>query len=387
MVNMFGLRFSLLLRMLKHRASASYLPDFRQFFTKRDWSRWMVANSDMRFRLNQMPSQQPPALFQMASAYWLSQAIYTAAKLGIADVLGDGSKSAEEIARAVDADEDSLRRLMRVLCMFNVCQPTESQQFKLTTLGRALQSGVAGSLRSMVLTLGELHYKAWGHLCESVQTGRPGFQSAFGRQMFDFLEEHSTAGPIFNLAMSDFSAFVAPALLLSYDFSGIKSLIDVGGGCGKLLTRILEVYPDLQGVVVDLPGVIEEANQRIQANTCRDRCAAISGNFLSSLPRGGDLYLLSGVIHDWDDERAERILQNCRNAMRLGGKVLVVECIMPDGDEPSFSKLLDLNMMVMTGGRERTEREFRGLFDNSGLKVTKIFSTLCPLRIIEAVRN
>jgi hypothetical protein len=386
MVNIFNLRLGLLLRILNHRLSAGHLSDLGRFFQKRHWSRRMFGNAFARFPLNQMPSQQPPVLFQMASAYWLSQAIYAAAKLGIADVLGDGSKSIEEIAQAVNADEDSLRRLMRVLCMVNVCQITKSQQFEVTALGSALQSGVVGSLRSMILTLGELHYKAWGHLCESVQTGRTGFQSVFGSDMFDFLEDHSSAGETFNLAMTDFSAFVAPAVMLSYDFSGIKSLIDVGGGCGKLLTSVLEVYPDLQGVVVDLPGVIKEANQRIQAHACRDRCAAIPGNFFGSLPRGGDVYLLSGVIHDWDDEGAKRILKNCRNAMRLEAKVLVIECIMPEGDEPSFSKLLDLNMMVMTGGRERTAREFRDLFDSCGLAMKRIIPTISPLRIIEAVR-
>ncbi|HWY70355.1 MAG TPA: methyltransferase [Terriglobales bacterium] len=323
----------------------------------------------------------------MASGYWVSQAIYTAAKLGIADVLTDGPKSVDEIANAVEADADSLRRLLRVLSMLNVCQITKSERFELTALGRSLQSGVSGSQRAIVLTLGELHYKAWGHLCESVQTGHPGFCSVFGSPMFDFLEENSNAGEIFNLAMTDFSAFVAHALLVSYDFSGIKSLVDVGGGCGKLLTSILEVYPSLQGVIVDLPGVIDAACERIRSHPCRDRCTAISGNFFQSVPPGGDVYLLSGVIHDWDDEAAQVILKNCRNSMRPQAKVLAVECVVPESDEPSFSKLLDLNMMVMTGGRERTEREFRELFGNSGLRVTKVVSTASPLRIIEAIRN
>ena len=385
MVKLFGFRLILLLRILKHCVRAGHRSDLREFFT--NWSRWIFGNTDARFRLKQMASQQPPELFQMASAYWLSQAIYAAARLGIADILSDGSKSSKDIAHAVNADEDSLRRLMRVLCMFNICERTKSQQFKLTTVGRALQAGVAGSLRSMVLSLGELHYKAWGHLCESLQTGRPGFQSVFGSPMFDFLEDHSSAGETFNLAMTDFSAFVAPAVLLSYDFSEIESLIDVGGGCGKLLTSILELYPDLQGVVVDLPGVISGATQRIQDHSCRDRCAAIPGNFLKSLPRGGDVYLLSGVIHDWDDEGAKRILKNCRNAMRRDGKVLVIECILPEGNEPSFSTLLDLNMMVMTGGRERTQREFNALFDSAGLKATRVIRTISPLSVIEAIAN
>jgi O-methyltransferase domain/Dimerisation domain len=387
MVNIFPLRFRPLLRVLNHRMRAGRLRELRQFFANGNSSRPTRANATAEIPWSQTFSQQPPLLFQMASAYWVSQAIYAAAKLGIADVLNDGRKSVDELANAIEADANSLRRLLRVLSMLNVCQITKSEEFELTALGKALQSGVAGSLRAIVLTLGELHYKAWGHLCESVQTGHPGFCSVFGSPMFDFLEKNSNSGEIFNLAMTDFSAFVAHALLLSYDFSGIKSLVDVGGGCGKLLTSILEVYPSLQGVILDLPGVVDAACERIRSHACRDRCSAISGNFFQSIPRGGDLYLLSGVIHDWDDEAAELILKNCRNSMRPQSKVLAVECIVPEGDEPSFSKLLDLNMMVMTGGRERTEREFRELFGRSGLSITKVVSTPSPLRIIEAVRG
>jgi len=383
MVNIFALRFGPLLRVLNHRIRAGRLRELRQFLSSGNSSRLATAAVPW----GQTLSQQPPLVFQMASGYWVSQAIYTTAKLGIADVLTDGPKSVDEIANAVEADADSLRRLLRVLSMLHVCQITKSEEFELTALGKVLQSGVSGSLRAIVLTLGELHYKAWGHLCESVQTGHPGFWSVFGSPMFDFLEKNSNSGEIFNLAMTDFSAFVAHALLLSYDFSGIKSLVDVGGGCGKLLTSILEVYPSLQGVILDLPGVVDAACERIRSHACRDRCAAISGNFFRSVPHGGDVYLLSGIIHDWDDEAAEIILKNCRNSMRPQGKVLAIECVVPESDEPSFSKLLDLNMMVMTGGRERTEREFRELFDNSGLRVTEVISTLSPLRVIEAVRN
>jgi hypothetical protein len=269
--------------------------------------------------------------------------------------------------------------------MFDVCQIAPAQKFELTAIGRQLQSEVPGSLRSMVLTLGELHYEAWGHLCESVQSGHPGFRKVFGADMFEFLERDSYAGDTFNRAMTDFSTFVAHAVLLSYDFSGVKSVVDVGGGYGKLLTSILEVYPDLRGLLIDLPGVINGATERIESHACRDRCAAIAGNFLNSLPRGGDVYVLSGVIHDWSNEGAKRILKNCRNAMLPNGKVLVVECIVPGGNEPSFSKLLDLNMMVMTGGRERTEREFCELFDAAGLSLNKIIPTVSPLSILEAV--
>jgi hypothetical protein len=271
--------------------------------------------------------------------------------------------------------------------MLDVCRVTESQRFELTKLGIPLQSGVAGSMRSMVLTLGEVHYRAWGHLCESVQSGHPGFRKAFGGEMFDFLRKDSAAGDTFNLAMTDFSAFVAYAVLLSYDFSGMKSIVDVGGGYGKLLTSILEVYPGLQGVLIDLPEVISVASERIETFACQDRCAAVAGNFLKSVPRGADAYLLSGVVHDWDNEEAARILTNCRKAMRPNDKVLVVECIVPNGDGPSFSKLLDLNMMVMTGGRERTQREFTELFDAAGLVLKRILPTVSPVSILEGVRK
>jgi hypothetical protein len=385
MVNISAVRFGLLFRVLNHHMRTGRWRELRQLLTNGDSSRSIRAKAATGFPFHQGRSHEPPPLFQMASAYWISQAIYVAAKFGIADVLKDSPKSGAEIARAVRADEDSLLRLMRVLCMLDVCRVTESEKFELTSLGGPLQSGVSGSLRSMVLTLGEVHYRAWGHLCESVQTGHPGFRKVFGSEMFDFLAKNSEAGDTFNLAMTDFSALVAYAVLLSYDFSRMKSIVDVGGGYGKLLTSILEVYPDLQGVLVDLPAVISGASERIESLGCRDRCAAVAGNFLESLPRGADSYLLSGVIHDWNDPAAVRILKNCRNAMRSRGKVLVIECVVPDGDESSFSKLLDLNMMVMTGGRERTAGEFRDLFHAADLELNRIIPTASPLSILEAV--
>lgn len=387
MVNILAVRFGLLFRVLNHRMRTRRWWELRQLVTHGYSFRSIRAEAAGGLSFSLRRSHEPPPLFQMASAYWISQPIYVAAKLGIADILKDSPKSGAEIAGAVEADEDSLLRLMRVLCMLNVCQITRSQKFELTTLGQPLQSGVPGSLRSMVLTLGEVHYKAWGQLCKSVRTGHPGFRRVFGSEMFEFLERNSDAGNIFNLAMTDFSAFVAHAVLLSYDFSKIKSILDVGGGYGKLLTSILEVYPDLQGVLVDLPAVISIASEYIESLACHDRCAAVAGNFLESLPLGADLYLLSGVVHDWGNQEAERILKNCRNAMRSNGTVLVVECIVPEGNEPSFSKLLDLNMMVMTGGRERTEREFRELFEAAGLTLNRIIQTVSPLSILEGVRK
>lgn len=385
MVNISTLRLGPLLRVLNHRMRTGRWLELRQLLANARSSRSIRAMAAARFSPGRRPSHEPPALFQMASAYWISQAIYVAAKFGIADALKEGPKSGSELAWAVQADEDSLVRLMRVLCMLEVCRVTESQRFELTPLGVPLQSGVPGSLRSMVMTLGEIHYQAWGHLCDSVQTGRPGFRPVFGSEMFDFLAKNCTPGETFNRAMTDFSSFVAHAVLLSYDFSKMKSIIDVGGGYGKLLTSILDVYPRLQGLLVDLPEVVAVAKEYIEPLPCHDRCAAVAGSFLESVPCGADAYLLSGILHDWDDEKAHRILRNCRKAMRPNTKVLVVECIVPEGDEPSFSKLLDLNMMVMTGGRERTKREFSELFSAAGLALTRTIPTPSPLSMLEAV--
>jgi hypothetical protein len=387
MVNVAALRLGLLFRVVSHRVKTGRWHELWQVLRNGSASTQIRATHFAAPGLLSPKGKriQPPPLFQMASAYWISQAIYAAAKFGIADILKDGPKSCREIASAIKADEASLFRLMRVLCMLEVCRANDAGNFELIEFGRPLQSGVSGSLRAMVLTLGELHYQSWGHLCESVQTGHPGFERVYGGKMFEFLEKNSDAGETFNLAMTDFSAFVSYAVLLSYDFFGIKSIVDVGGGYGKLLTSILDVYPQMQGVLFDLPAVIDAANAQIDSLPCRDRCAAIAGNFLESLPRGADLYLLSGVIHDWDDRGAQLILRNCRNAMRSNGRVLVVECVVPDGSEPSFSKLLDLNMLVMTGGRERTAGEFLDLLSEAGLKLSRIIPTASPLSIIEAV--
>jgi hypothetical protein len=328
-------------------------------------------------------SAEPPPLFQLASGYWISQAVYVAAKLGIADVLKDGAKSSSEIAFATGADDVSIARLMRALCAVGVFRANGKGKFTLTGLGKPLRSCVPGSLRSMVITLGEVHYAAWAHALESVKTGAAAFPHAFGAKMFDYLGRESEAGNTFNRAMSDYSALSACAVLLSYDFSGVRSIVDVGGGCGTLLTGVLQMYPSMQGTLFDTRSVIAAAQENLKTHACRDRCTLVSGSFLECIPCDADAYLLSSVLHDWDDECAIRILENCRRSMRTQSKVLAVEFVVPTGEEKSFSKLLDLNMLVMNGGRERTELEYRDLFDAAGLKLRRIIPTLSPLWVLE----
>jgi len=327
---------------------------------------------------------EPPPLFQLASGYWISQAIYVAAKLGIADILKYGERSSSQIAVATGADESCISRLMRALCVVGVFRTNGEGRFALTGLGKPLQSNVPGSLRAMVITLGEVHYAAWAHLLESVKTGAPAFPHAFGAEMFDYLARENAAGTAFNRAMTDYSALSSCAVLLSYDFSGVRSIVDVGGGCGTLLTSILLMYPSMRGTLFDIAPVIAAAEQSLKAHPCRERCTMVSGNFLDCVPRDFDAYLMSSVIHDWDDERAIKILQNCRRSMGQQSRVLLVEFIVPAGGKKSFSKLLDLNMLVMNGGRERTESEYRRLFDAAGLRMTSVIPTLSPLCVLEA---
>lgn len=327
---------------------------------------------------------EPPPLFQLASGYWISQAIYVTAKLGIADVLKHGAKSSNEIALETGTDDDSIFRLMRALCAVGVFRMNGNGTFAITDLGKPLQSGIPGSLRAMVITLGEVHYAAWAHLLESIKTGAAAFPRAFGAKMFDYLGRENEAGNTFNRAMTDYSALSSCAVLLAYDFSGVRSIVDIGGGCGKLLTSILHMYPSMRGTLFDMRSVIAAAEQSLKEHPCRDRCEMVSGSFLEAVPCDFDAFLLSSVIHDWDDEGAIRILENCRRSMRPQSKVLLVEFVVPAGGQKSFSKLLDLNMLVMNGGRERTELEYQTLFEAAGLRMTRIIPTMSPLCVLEA---
>ena len=233
-------------------------------------------------------------------------------------------------------------------------------------------SGAPGSLRAMVLTLGAMHYAAWGHLLESVRTGTSAFQTVFGAPLFDYLGRDLEAGNTFNAAMTDFSMLVAHAVLLAYDFSDTGGLVDVGGGCGGLLTSIMRMYPEMQGTLFDLPAVIAAADKHLEAAPGAARRSLVPGNFLESVPPGADVYLMSGVVHDWDDERALRILRNCRVGMAPQGAVLLVESVIPEHGQPSRAAMFDVNMMVVLTGRERTEEQYRALLAAADLQLIKV---------------
>jgi hypothetical protein len=329
----------------------------------------------------------PPVLFQMASGYWVSQAIYVAAKLGIADLIKDGPQSCVALAATTGADAVSLFRLMRALASVGVFSHVQGDCFALSRLGESLQTEVRGSLRAMAITLGEIHYQACGDLLHSVQTGSPAFNHVFGASLFDYLQQNADAADAFNQGMSNLSSMLAYAVLMAYDFTGISSIVDVGGGQGKLLERILQFNPDMRGTVFDTASTFQRAKQQLGSNAWGRRYSCVTGDFFTSVPQGADAYLLCGVIHDWDDDRAVTLLRNCRKAMTRSSRVLLVDMVVPASASASFSKLLDLNMLVMNGGRERTLAEFRALLNAADYKLTRIVPTMAPQSVIEGIAN
>ena len=326
----------------------------------------------------------PPTLFEMASSYWASQAIYVAAKLGIADLLAEGPKSSIELSSSTGTDARSLFRLMRALANLDILSHTGSDYFALSSLGEALQSNVPGSLRAMIISLGEIHYQAWGSLLHSVQTGSSGFRHALGIDLFPYLQAQAPASDSFNQGMTNLSAMLSYAVLCAYDFSNISHLIDIGGGQGTFLRNISQFYPKLKATVLDVPSTIETA-KRLNNGSSGKVLSFVSGDFFRAVPSGADAHLLSGVIHDWNDDRAVIILRNCRNAIERSGTLLLVEMVVPEDGASCFSKLLDLNMLVMNEGRERTRSEFCSLLAAAGYKLTKVVPTLAPQSVIEAI--
>jgi hypothetical protein len=329
----------------------------------------------------------PPLLFQIATGYWISQAVYVAAKLGIADLLRDRPQSSVALATATGSDAPSLFRLMRALSSVGIFSQLDRDRFALSRLAENLLTNAPASLRATVITIGEIHYQACGDLLHSVQTGAPAFNNVFGASLFDYLRQHGDTAEAFNQGMANVSSMLAYAVLMAYDFAGISSIVDIGGGHGTLLEKILQFNPGMKGTVFDTASTIERAKEQLGNNAQGRRFSYAAGDFFTSVPHGADAYLLCGVIHDWDDNHAITILRNCRSAMTRNSRVLLVDMIVPDEGLASFSKFLDLNMLVMNGGRERTKAEFCALLNAAGYRPTRIIPTAAPQSIIEATAS
>ena len=330
----------------------------------------------------------PPevALTQIMLGSLASQAVYIVAKLGIADQLATGPKAVEELATATETDADSLYRVLRAAASLGVFAEQDNRTFVMTPAAEPLRSDVPNSLRDVAIFMGEdWHWEVWGKTLYSVRTGKSAWSQIHGEQVFEYFEKNQEAAQIFNRAMSSFSSVATGAVVEAYDFSGIETLIDIAGGHGRLLTGVLEANPSMRGVLFDLSHVIAGARQIIPTTSVSDRVEFATGDFFQSVPSGGDAYMMKHIIHDWDDERALKILQNIRKAMNPGGRVLVVEAVIADGNQGDFGKLLDIEMLVSPGGKERTAGEYEELFSRAGLRLTRIVPTKSPYSVIEAV--
>jgi len=325
------------------------------------------------------PAQQ---ILQMLTGYWTSQAIYVAAKLGIADLVNGGPKSSPELAQATGTHAPALYRLLRMLASAGIFAEDDQGRFGMTELARCLVDA-PGSQRAAALMMGEEHFRCWGELEYSIRTGKTAFDHIFGQPVFDYLSAHPDKAKIFDAAMVGIHGAETQAMLDAYDFAGVGTLVDVGGGNGSVLCATLKRHPALRGLLYDLPGVIERARQTIAQAGLGDRCRAIGGSFFETVPSGGDAYLMRHIIHDWTDEQSLTILRHCRSAMGPAGRLLLVESVIPPGNAPSFAKQLDVNMLVIPGGKERTEAEYQALFQSADFRLTRIVPTAMEISIIE----
>lgn len=313
-------------------------------------------------------------------------AVSVAAKLRIADHLATQPRHVAELAELTQTHAPSLYRLLRALASAEVFAEQADGRFGLTPIGELLRTGVPHSQRGVADYCGsEWSWKPWGDLLGSVRTGRTAFDHVYGEPVFDYLGKHPDESAVFNEGMTGFSTAAAQAVVQTYDFSVFRTIVDIGGGHGALLTAILNQHPGLQGIVFDSPDVVAGAVSPLTEAGLAHRCQVQGGDFFQAVPTGGDCYIMKHIIHDWNDDRAQRILQNCRAAISANGKLLITEMVIPPGNTPAIGKWLDLEMLVVASGKERTEAEYRTLLANAGFQLTRIIPTSAPVSVIEAI--
>lgn len=333
------------------------------------------------------PDPPPEArLIGFTTAAWVAQALNVVAALGVADHLADGPRTVGDLAAAVGADGPSLYRVLRVLADVEVFAELDGRRFALAELGEPLRRDAPVSLRAWAEMAGApFHMQALTDLVGAVRTGEPAFERVHRQQAFDWFRDHPAEWTLFNDAMTGASSPVIADLVAAYDFSAVGTVIDVGGGHGALLAALLQAHPHLHGVVYDLPEVVTGAPPLLDKAGVGARASTVGGDFFHSVPTGGDVHVLANIIHDWDDDRAVRILANCRATLKPGGRVLLGEAVLPEGPGPSMAKLVDLEMLVMGTGRQRTEAEYRQLFRRAGLELIGIGPTNPMCSVVEAV--
>jgi hypothetical protein len=338
--------------------------------------------------MNDQHITPPPAqMMQLITGFWTSCCIYNAAKLDIADKLALRPQSAEQLAETTHCHAPSLNRVMRALASVGIFDRNQQGEFCNNTLSETLRSDVPGSMKAMAIAqLGD-HYNAWGNLLYSIKTGKTAFDQVEGMPVWKYYETHPEEGQNFMKAMTGLTGAVIKNVIPEYDFSSMNTIVDVGGGNGALLMAVLNTAPNSKGIVFDEEYVVEKTNLELAKKGFDGRCSTVGGSFFDFVPKDADGYLMKMVLHDWNDEQCLQILHNCCQAMKPGSKLLVIESVIPEEDSPHPGKYMDINMMAMTGGMERTEKEFANLFEKTGLKLSQVIHTHSPLfSIIEAIK-
>jgi orsellinic acid C2-O-methyltransferase len=338
-------------------------------------------------------------LLAMCNSHWITQALYVAAELGLPDLLANGPKSSASLAQALEVHAPSLHRLLRALVTIAIVRERADGDFELLSMGTLLRSDTAPSLRAWAILVGRYQWQTWGHLLDSIKTGRSARQLLPGtagaqhlaqdpQRMAVFNAQHPEQAAVFNQAIAELTRLITPAVVQVYDFTGFRRIIDVGGGHGELLVAILQANPEACGVLFDVPRVIEQGRQHLASAGLAHRCECLAGDFFEAVPGGGDAYVPKSILHNWNDEQSTLILGNCRRAMPQGATLLLVERIMPERLDVSAADQAyagdDLHALLRTATKERTVAEFRVLLASAGFHVTKIVPVGGPFSLMEA---
>ena len=327
-------------------------------------------------------------LLEIINASWMSQAACVAAELRLADLLRDGPRSSADLAAATQTDPPSLLRLLRALTTLDICRQRDDGPFEITPMGELLAADAPGSVQAWAIWWGRQLWPVWGELLYSVRTGKSARKLLMGTDGFKHLENDPDAAALFNRALAELTRLATDSFVKSYDFSGMRQIVDVGGGYGQLLAAILVPNPSLTGVLFDLPHAIEGGRRHLEQAHVADRCEFVAGDFFQSLPPDADAYILKSILHDWDDARSRALLQTCHRAMKKDARLLIVEQMLPDRLEVSahhqFLVRSDLNMLVAHAAGERDEAAFRAMLTATGFRVSRIMPAGLTFTVIEA---
>jgi C-methyltransferase len=329
----------------------------------------------------------PPyaAMMELIVSAWTSQAITVAVELGIADVLDKGPLRLEELASRVEVDPDALRRLLRALIGRGIFRQRRDGRYALNALAKSLRANAPLSAAAMAQMVGSVqHREHWSYLADAIRTGKAVLPVLHGMEAFDYLVGEPELNEVFNRAMADTTEMAVDYLMAAYSFDDYQTVVDVGGGVGRLLSAILKATPSARGVLYDLPHALAEAPPVLRQHNVADRVELLEGSFFDSVPTGGDVYVLKMILHDWPDDKAVEILQSVRSAAKVGTKVLVIDCVIPDHDREFFGHWTDLEMLLLQAGRERTVPEYRSLLERAGFRMTRWVPTASPLSFVEA---